>query len=388
MLALLSIVAFWLFYFLINTVRSFVLGHDDQLAMVVRRILVAVISMVITGGFYLALRGSQIANTRRSIIVAVILALPSAVAYGTVNWALFSTIPSHGSMPHGASMHGAPMSAQPPAASQPGQAAAMHDTPAVGRVTMWEDHETPLMDIADNTANGYFFFIAWAALYLALSYAAQAKALERRAAALRAAAQDAQLRALRYQVNPHFLFNTLNSLSSLVLTDKPKKAEQMIANLSVFFRTSLQGDPTKDVSLGEEIELQRLYLDIERVRFPERLRFRIDLPAELEELRVPGLILQPVVENAVKHGVSRTMRPVTIDIRARLAGDRLWLRVEDDGEGAGARPAGAPRVGVGLRNVRDRLEARFGNAASCAWGARPDGGFAVSLSMPVVRDGG
>ena len=264
--ALLSIIAFWLFYFLINTLRSFVLGHDDQLAMVGRRILVAVISMVITGGFYLALRGSQLANMWRSIVVAAILALPAAAAYGTVNWALFSTIPSHASMmQHGTSVHGAGMPAQAPAAGQPGQAPAMRDNPAVGRVTPWEEHETPFTEIADNTANGYFFFIAWAALYLALHYAAHAKALERRAAGLRAAAQDAQLRALRYQVNPHFLFNTLNSLSSLVLTDKREKAERMITNLAVFFRTSLQGDPTKDVCLAEEIALQRLYLDIERV---------------------------------------------------------------------------------------------------------------------------
>jgi hypothetical protein len=386
-LALISIVAFWLFYFLINTLRSFVLGHDDQLAMVGRRILVAAASMVITGGFYLALRGSQIANTRRSIIVAAILALPSAVAYGTVNWALFSTIPSHSSMQHGTAVHGAGMPAQAPAAALPGQAAAM-DNPAVGRVTAWEDHETPFMEIADNTANGYFFFIAWAALYLALSYAAQAKALERRAAELRAAAKDAQLRALRYQVNPHFLFNTLNSLSSLVLSDKREKAERMIANLSVFFRTSLQGDPTKDVSLAEEIALQRLYLDIERVRFPERLVFKIDLPAELEDLRVPGLILQPAVENAVKYGVSQTIRPVTIEISASLNGGGLLLKVKDDGDGDGSPHADVACAGVGLRNVRDRLEARFGDAAKCAWGPRPGGGFAVSLAMPAVRDGG
>src|ERR1700760_2242908 len=113
-LALLSIIAFWLFYFLINTLRAFVLGSEDQLEMIARRIVVAGISMVITGGFWLALRGSQVANTRRSIVVAVILALPAAVAYSTVNWAIFSTIPSHSSMQHGAWVHGAGMTAQPP----------------------------------------------------------------------------------------------------------------------------------------------------------------------------------------------------------------------------------------------------------------------------------
>jgi hypothetical protein len=390
-LAVLSIVAFWLFYFLINTLRAFVVGSDDQLAMIGPRIVVAVLSMVITGVLWLALRGSQVANMRRSIFLAAILALPSAVAYGTVNWALFSTIPSHSSMQHGTWVHGAgmPAQAQAPAAGQPGQAPAIPETLTVGRV-MPKEHETPFEEIADNAGNGYFFFIAWAALFLALHYAAHAKALERRAAELRAAAQDAQLRALRYQVNPHFLFNTLNSLSSLVLTQRGEKAEKMIANLAVFFRTSLQGDPTKDVCLAEEIALQRLYLDIERVRFPERLVFKIDLPPELEDLQVPGLILQPVVENAVKHGVSQTIRPVTIDISASLIGERLLLSVEDDGDGDGddaPRPDVA-RARVGLRNVRDRLEARFGAAAECAWGPRPGGGFAVSLAMPAVRDGG
>ncbi|HEY2049933.1 MAG TPA: histidine kinase [Caulobacteraceae bacterium] len=386
-LALLSIIGFWLFYFLINTLRAFVLGEHDQLGMIGSRIPVAAISMVITGGFYLALRGSHIANTRRSIIVAVILALPAAVAYGTVNWAMFSSISSHSSMQQGTWVQGAGMPAQAPAAGQPGQAPGMPTSVTVGRV-MPKEHETPFEEIADNTANGYFFFIAWASLYLALSYAAQAKALERRAAELRAAAQDAQLRALRYQVNPHFLFNTLNSLSSLVLTQRGEKAEKMIANLAVFFRTSLQGDPTKDVCLAEEIALQRLYLDIERVRFPERLVFKIDLPPELEDLQVPGLILQPVVENAVKHGVSQTIRPVMIDISASLIGERLLLSVEDDGDGDGAPRSDVARVRVGLRNVRDRLEARFGDAAECAWGPRPGGGFAVSLAMPAVRDGG
>jgi two-component system LytT family sensor kinase len=389
-LALLSIVGFWAFYFLINTVRSFVVGwqHEDQLAMMGRRIVVVALCMVITGGFYLVLRSSQIANLRRSIIVAVIFALPAGIAYSTINWAVFNTF-SHGSMQQAASPNCVKGPANGPMAGNPGRASVCADTLAVGRVIP-KEHETPFEEIADNAANGYFFFIAWASLYLALHYAAHAKALERRAAELRAAAQDAQLRALRYQVNPHFLFNTLNSLSSLVLTQKGEKAEKMIANLAVFFRTSLQGDPTKDVCLAEEIALQRLYLDIERVRFPERLVFKIDLPPELEDLQVPGLILQPVVENAVKHGVSQTIRPVMIDISASLIGERLLLSVEDDGDGDGdcaPRPDVA-RARVGLRNVRDRLEARFGDAAECAWGPRPGGGFAVSLAMPAVRDGG
>src|SRR5690606_13935264 len=146
--------------------------------------------------------------------------------------------------------------------------------------------------------------------YLALCYAAAVRGAEREAAGFRAAAQAAELRALRYQVNPHFLFNTLNSLSSLVMTDKKEEAERMIINLATFFRTSLTGDPTEDVPLYEEIRLQRLYLDIETVRFPDRLKVEVDVPDPLRTACVPGLILQPIVENAVKYGVSRARRPV------------------------------------------------------------------------------
>jgi len=159
----------------------------------------------------------------------------------------------------------------------------------------------------------------------------------------------------------------------------------MIANLALFFRTSLQGDPSRNVSLAEEISLQRLYLDIEMVRFPQRLVVRIDLPPELEDLRVPSLILQPLVENAVKYGVSQTVRPVTVDINAKLVEGRLVLSVEDDGDGG--LHLGLAGTGVGLRNVCDRLEASFGDATECRWGPRADGGFAVRLTMPAVRDG-
>jgi LytS/YehU family sensor histidine kinase len=250
-----------------------------------------------------------------------------------------------------------------------------------------EYHATPFEDIAENAANGYFFFVAWASLFLSLRYAGEVRALERRSADLRAAAQHAELRALRYQVNPHFLFNTLNSLSSLILTGKGDQAERMILNLATFFRTSLSGDPTEDVPLAEEIALQRLYLDIEAVRFPDRLLVDIDLPGNLETALVPGLILQPLVENAVKHGVSRSLRPVTILIRARELGGRLLLTVENNAVAEPCDQAPVDGTGVGLRNVRDRLAARFGGEGRCVWRAPTPGRFEVELTMPIVRNG-
>ncbi len=240
--------------------------------------------------------------------------------------------------------------------------------------------------IGDQALNGYFFFAAWGALFLALSYAAAVRAAEREAAGYRAAARDAELRALRYQVNPHFLFNTLNSLSTLILKDRRDDAESMILNLSTFFRTSLTADPTEDVVLSEEIRLQRLYLDIEAVRFPERLIVDITVPPALANACVPCLILQPLVENAIKYGVSRAKRPVTIRICAREDSHGLVLTVEDDGEplGEDAKLRGA---GVGLKNVTDRLKARFGDDAACRYGPLANGGFGVTLFMPLIRHG-
>jgi two-component system, LytTR family, sensor kinase len=168
-----------------------------------------------------------------------------------------------------------------------------------------------------------------------------------------------------------------------VLGRREDEAERMIMNLSNFFRTSLTADPANDVRLAEEIKLQQLYLDIERVRFPERLNVEIDVPAELENARIPGLILQPLVENAIKYGVSRSTRPVTVSIAARALDGRIRLVVEDDGNTGGAPE---PGHGVGLRNVCDRLDARFGRGARCESGPRKQGGWRVVLTMPLLFD--
>jgi LytS/YehU family sensor histidine kinase len=228
----------------------------------------------------------------------------------------------------------------------------------------------------------YFFFAAWSSFYLAMSSTRQLRASERREAKAKREAQTAQLRALRYQVNPHFLFNTLNSLSSLVMGRRPDEAETMIVNLSTFFRTSLSLDPTEDITLAQEIEFQQLYLDIEQVRFPNRLQVRVDVPQDLRTAKVPPLILQPVVENAIKHGVARTADPVILTIRAREEDARLLLSIEND-RGPPQRPNEGERPGVGLINVSDRLAARFGPEGECEHGPLPGGGYRVTLAMPL-----
>jgi LytS/YehU family sensor histidine kinase len=164
----------------------------------------------------------------------------------------------------------------------------------------------------------------------------------------------------------------------------------MLMALSTFFRTSLSVDPSADVSLAEEIALQRLYLDIEQVRFPDRLHVAIDIPDDLSGARVPALILQPIIENAIKYGVSTTNSRVEITIRGRkLDGGRMQLDITNREAGTGkgrSRPAPTHEgTGLGLSNVSQRLEAHFGNKADCRFGPIA-GGYEVSIAMPVEDD--
>jgi LytS/YehU family sensor histidine kinase len=259
--------------------------------------------------------------------------------------------------------------------------------PKVAQLKQWDQFRIA----ADSTVTWFFFFAAWSAFYIAMIAQSQAHGAQRRVSEAESAARAAQVRALRYQVNPHFLFNTLNSLSSLVMSSRPQEAEEMILKLSTFFRSSLSLDPSADVTLAEEIALQRLYLDIERVRFPKRLKVEIDVPADLETARLPALILQPVVENAIKYGVSPTREKIVLRIVAREAGPgRFTVEVSNSGKA----PSGRERTetphgtGVGLGNVCERLQARFGAAAQCEFGALEGGGYRVLMTLPLDRSDG
>jgi LytS/YehU family sensor histidine kinase len=186
--------------------------------------------------------------------------------------------------------------------------------------------------------------------------------------------------ALRYQLNPHFLFNTLNSISSLVGESRNAEAEAMLLNLATFVRSTLSTGASGTISLGEEIGLQRLYLDIEQARFGERLTVEIELPPGAADVRVPALILQPLVENAVRHGVGRSEERLRIRIEAAERGDCVEVSVEDDGRAPAPRK---PREeGLGLANVRARLAAHFGEAGSFTAGPIPGGGYRAAMALP------
>jgi signal transduction histidine kinase len=352
--ALWSVFAFWAFYYVLNTARMAIAAQDDQPGMMIRRAGVVAVGIVLTFAMYFILRRLEDKSMRFLLATAFAISIPASLIYALVNYSAFYLIAPTNSMMH-----------------EMAQSAAKH--------------ETLLAIITDSAVSWYFFIAAWGVLYVALSYAAKVGHAERSAAAYRAEAQAAQLRALRYQINPHFLFNTLNSLSTLVLQRRTEEAERMIINLAAFFRTSLTSDPAADVPLCEEIRLQRLYLAIEQTRFPERLSVVVDVPLELENAPVPAMILQPLVENAIKHGVARSCGVVTLTIRARANGGSFHLSVEDDADGE---TPFIRREGVGLGNVRQRLAARFDGAASARYGRRDGGGFRVDLTMPLALASG
>ncbi|WEK45432.1 MAG: histidine kinase [Candidatus Andeanibacterium colombiense] len=235
----------------------------------------------------------------------------------------------------------------------------------------------------------------WSALYYAINFFLQIEEQADRLARLQAQATGAQLAMLRYQLNPHFLFNTLNSISTLVLLKQTEPANAMLTRLSAFLRHTLVNEPGGRVTLEEEIETLKLYLDIERMRFEERLRteFRIE-PATGRAL-LPSLLLQPLVENAIKYAVSPQEEGAQISISARLVGQRLRITVADSGPGlqnGGTRPNFGPAytggagivssTGVGLANIRDRLAQAYGEDHVFETRTPAQGGFTVVIEIP------
>lgn len=226
------------------------------------------------------------------------------------------------------------------------------------------------------------FFFGWACLYVAMLYSHEVRQQERRLAAIREEALAAQMRALRYQINPHFLFNTFNSIAALIEEGMPNEAKRMVVVLSEFLRTTLTLDPFSDVRLDREIALQQDYLAIERERFSDRLNFAFDIPASLSGALVPSLILQPLVENAIKHGVGQARAPIVVRVDARTVGQKLILTVIN-GVTPGRGMAEFSSTGIGLANVGDRLAARFGDRGRCKAGYNGKGEWEAMIEMPL-----
>jgi len=232
-------------------------------------------------------------------------------------------------------------------------------------------------------ASAWTIMAAWSVLYFAIRYHQVFQEVSESALKSAAMAHEAQLKMLRYQLNPHFLFNTLNAISTLVLERNTELANRMVTKLSSFLRFSLDNDPLQKLTLEQELDAIGLYLDIEKVRFEERLNLERDIEPDALQAQIPSLLLQPLVENAIKYGIARSEEGGTLRIAARVFAGDLLLELSDNGPGVelvDGRIEGAN--GVGLRNTAERLRELYGDSHSFRLSNTEPHGLTIRIRIP------
>jgi len=227
-----------------------------------------------------------------------------------------------------------------------------------------------------------YVLLSWSGLYFGIKFSRQLREQKEAALKAQAMAHEAQLKMLRYQLNPHFLFNTLNAISTLILDGRRDTANSMVGSLSAFLRYSLDSDPVQRVTLAQEIDATNLYLGIEQLRFGERLRVRTSVTPEARNALVPSLILQPLIENAVKYAVSKREEGGTIEIEARCVSGYLDIVLRDDGPGCADFNERQRGHGVGLRNTQERLQVLYGDEQSFSIANRAPRGCEIHMRLP------
>ncbi len=340
--AAVTILLFWIAQFSLLTTQRIVFGAGDDASYVAPRLIVTALGIALSFAmlaFHRATRGRALSQR---LGFAVLAAFGGAIVHAFANLGTFQLF-------------------------LPGQA--------------WR--EVDLVNHAMAVLQWFWTYAAISGLLLAIVYSGELRDHERRTAQLQREAHEAHVRALRYQLNPHFMFNTLNSIASLIGTGAVEPAERMVENLSDFLRAGLAIDPSEDIPLAKEIELQSTYLAIEAVRFPNRLVVAIEVPEAVHGALVPSLIVQPLVENAVRHAVATSTAPVTLTIAAHAEGRSLRIRVRDSGASGGTPRRVVPGTGVGLANVAERLKTRYGHDCGFAAGKLPGGGFETTFAIPL-----
>jgi LytS/YehU family sensor histidine kinase len=224
---------------------------------------------------------------------------------------------------------------------------------------------------------------AWSALYYGINYYLLLEEEIDQRTRLESQASSAQLAMLRYQLNPHFLFNTLNSISTLVLLKQTERANAMLARLSSFLRYTLANEPTAQVTLAQEVETLKLYLEIEKMRFEDRLRPHFRIEAATIGSRLPSLLLQPLIENAIKYAVTPSETGADIWLTAVPVGDMVRIEVSDNGAGGQDALVATQSTGVGLANTRDRLAQAYGERHRFTTRTNEQGGFSVIVEIPL-----
>ena len=326
----------WLLCFTIWTVVIFLVFDHRQAQITLRGAVSDVVGVLLCGGMYLLLKRIEGRALAVRLAAALALTLAATAIYLLVFYIVYYLI--------------APMG-----------------TPPANWVLQNIDLVVAMM----------WTFLAWCGVYFALSFGDALRVSE-------AMALDTENRMLRYQLDPHFLFNIHSALATLIHDKRNDEAERVMLSLAGFLRRSLVKGPQDQVPLTEELRAMREYMDVEAARFGERLRFIEDVDPDVATARAPSFILQPLLENAIKHGLGESAQAITVELGAARAGADLKLWVQDDGAGARA-PRRAPResLGVGLENVRRRLEALYGAAACISTEQCAPQGFRVTLTLPL-----
>lgn len=340
--AVIATLGAWTLYLALVAVRLFVLGLPNMREVALRHVLTAAIGAVLTIALLWILSRLKHRAPLVRIATALLLAAPAAAILAIANYNVMFVF-------------------APPDLWSVAERAG-NDLPRVFVQTIAENH---------------FLFTALGVLFIAVESMIDGRDALQRARDAESQAHRAQLQALRYQLDPHFLFNALNTISALVMEDEPEKAEQALASLSAVLRTTLASDALVDTTLRQEFRLYETYLGIEQLRYGARLQVTLELPDALADVRIPSLLLQPLVENAIKHAVRVSEGPIHMALRAQGNGEHVLISVEDDGPGS--RTAG---FGLGLSNVAERLVLRFGERATFQHQQIETGGYRAVLRFP------
>ncbi len=242
------------------------------------------------------------------------------------------------------------------------------------------------MDFVSGVMGSFYIMLCWSGLYFGIKYYQQLQEQTEQTLKAVAAAHQAQLKMLRYQLNPHFLFNTLNAISTLILDGANRTANEAVTRLSDFLRYTLENDPMSRVTLGSELAALDLYLEIEKVRFGDRLIIEKDIETRATRALVPSLVLQPLIENAIKYAISPSEEGGTLRISASVQQDTLVLRLSDTGPGLGNGNNGQKSAGVGLKNTRERLQQLYGDRQAFTLGPNEPSGLVVTINIPFEED--
>lgn len=259
----------------------------------------------------------------------------------------------------------------------------------IDNLTNWEIYRfgyrpiNPLMYF-NFTIGKWYIILSWSGLYFVIKYYQMLQDEKQKALTAASMAHQSQLKMLRYQLNPHFLFNTLNAISTLILVEENKSANKMISRLSDFLRFSLDNEPIKRITLAREVEVLMLYLDIEKVRFEERLQVHTNISEEASRALVPSMFLQPLIENSIKYAIARLESQGVIEIHAWVDIETLVIEVKDNGPVQVHSVPSKSRAGggVGLTNTAERLKALYGTQYSFNLSANDPTGCKVEIRIP------